>query len=100
MMMMMMMIVMVMVMMMMMMKIMIKDMATALLIAKSLVPTNRRNKKRWICGNCLLRFFCLNNAKLSTVTKMKILISDFPPLGTTGKPSKTPHRPVYSLAVS
>ena len=85
---------------MMMMKMMIKDMATALLIAKSLVPTNRRNKKRWICGNCLLRFFCLNNAKLSTVTKMKILILDFPPLGTTSKPSKTPHRPVYSLAVS
>ena len=24
----------------------------------------------------------------------------FFPLGTTGKPSKTPHRPVYSLAVS
>ena len=24
----------------------------------------------------------------------------FSPLGTTGKPSKTPHRPVYSLAVS
>ena len=36
------------------MMMMIKDMATALLIAKSLVPTNRRNKKRWICGNCLL----------------------------------------------
>ena len=53
-MMMMMMVMMMVMMVMMMMVMMIKDMATALLIAKSLVPTNRRNKKRWICGNCLL----------------------------------------------